>query len=65
MHILPARLSRPGFASSIPPSLRPGKRISGFQMLNQSDAVPIQARHRFTNDGRFRLLVFPGDLSQG
>ncbi|KAF4288613.1 hypothetical protein KXV68_008688 [Aspergillus fumigatus] len=45
-------------------NLAPGKRLPDFQMVNQSDAVPIQAYHRFTSDGRFRLLVFPGDLSQ-
>lgn len=45
-------------------NLAPGKRLPDFQMVNQSDAVPILAYHRFTNDGRFRLLVFPGDISQ-
>lgn len=45
-------------------NLAPGKRLPDFQMVNQSDAVPIQAYHRFTSDGRFRLLVFPGDISQ-
>ncbi|KAE8167806.1 FAD binding domain-containing protein [Aspergillus tamarii] len=63
----PSLLVRPVSTNSQPyaTSLAPGKRLPDFQMVNQSDAVPIQAYHRFTNDGRFRLLVFPGDLSQG
>jgi phenol 2-monooxygenase len=62
----PSLLVKP-VSSNSPPraaNLAPGKRIPDFQMVNQSDAVPIQAYHRFTNDGRFRLLVFPGDLSR-
>ena len=45
-------------------NLAPGKRLPDFQMVNQSDAVPIHAYHRFASDGRFRILVFPGDISQ-
>lgn len=45
-------------------NLAPGKRLPDFQMVNQSDAVPIRAYHRFLNDGRFRLLVFAGDISR-
>ncbi|KAM3082381.1 hypothetical protein ACMFMF_002044 [Clarireedia jacksonii] len=45
-------------------NLAPGMRIPDFQMVNQSDGVPITAHHRFTSDGRFRILVFPGDISK-
>jgi phenol 2-monooxygenase len=44
--------------------LAPGMRLPDFQMVNQSDGVPIRAYHRFTCDGRFRVLVFPGDISR-
>lgn len=44
--------------------LAQGKRLPDIQMVNQSDAVPVRAYHRFTSDGRFRLVVFPGDISQ-
>jgi phenol 2-monooxygenase len=45
-------------------NLAPGMRIPDFQMVNQSDGVPITAHHRFTSDGRFRILIFPGDISK-
>jgi phenol 2-monooxygenase len=45
-------------------NLAPGMRIPDFQMVNQSDGVPISAHHRLTSDGRFRILVFPGDISR-
>ncbi|KAL3421188.1 phenol hydroxylase [Phlyctema vagabunda] len=44
-------------------NLAPGMRIPDFQMVNQSDGVPISAHHRLISDGRFRILVFPGDIS--
>ena len=45
-------------------NLAPGKRLPDIQIVNQSDAVPIRAYHRFLNDGRFRLLIFAGDISR-
>ncbi|OCK74799.1 FAD binding domain protein [Lepidopterella palustris CBS 459.81] len=44
--------------------LAQGMRLPDFQMVNQSDGVPIRAYHRFTCDGRFRILVFAGNISQ-
>jgi phenol 2-monooxygenase (NADPH) len=41
-----------------------GMRLPDFQMVNQSDGVPIFAHHRFTCDGRFRILVFAGNISK-
>lgn len=42
-----------------------GMRLPDFQMVNQSDGVPIRAYHRLSSDGRFRILVFPGDVAEG
>ena len=44
--------------------LTPGMRIPDFQMLNQSDAVPTSLFKVMKYDGRFRVLVFAGDLTQ-
>ena len=44
--------------------LTPGMRLPDFQMLNQSDAVPISIHKVMIADGRFRVLVFAGDLRQ-
>ncbi|KAH9997467.1 FAD binding domain protein [Xylariaceae sp. FL0662B] len=44
--------------------LAQGMRLPDFQMVNQSDGVPIRAHHRFTCDGRFRILIFAGNISQ-
>jgi phenol 2-monooxygenase len=45
-------------------SLGEGMRLPDFQMVNQSDGVPVFAHHRFTCDGRFRILVFAGNISK-
>ncbi|KAK4692779.1 phenol 2-monooxygenase (NADPH), partial [Lecanoromycetidae sp. Uapishka_2] len=42
--------------------LTPGMRLPDFQILNQSDAVPTSIHKVMTADGRFRVLVFAGDL---
>ncbi|KAI1085421.1 FAD binding domain protein [Whalleya microplaca] len=44
--------------------LAQGMRLPDFQMVNQSDGVPIRAYHRFTCDGRFRVLIFAGNISK-
>ena len=44
--------------------LTPGMRLPDFQMLNQSDAVPTFIHKVLIADGRFRVLVFAGDLRQ-
>lgn len=53
-------------STSHPPAgkLSQGMRLPDFQMVNQSDGVPIQAHHRFTCDGRFRILVFAGNICE-
>ena len=44
--------------------LTPGMRLPDFQMLNQSDAVPTSIHKVLVADGRFRVLVFAGDLTR-
>ena len=44
--------------------LTPGMRLPDFQILNQSDAVPTRIHKVMKADGRFRVLVFTGDLTQ-
>lgn len=41
----------------------PGMRLPDFQVVNQSDAVPSTIHKILFFDGRFRLLVFAGDIS--
>ena len=41
-----------------------GKRLQNVKMINQSDGVMIRVQKLFTPDGRFRMLVFPGDISK-
>ncbi|KAI1124597.1 FAD binding domain-containing protein [Nemania abortiva] len=42
----------------------PGTRFPSFQVVAQSDARPWQLHHRMPSDGRFRLVVFSGDISR-
>lgn len=39
-----------------------GMRIPSCQIVNQSDACPIHLGKRLNNDGRFRIIVFVGDV---
>lgn len=41
----------------------PGMRLRDFQVLNHSDAVPSMIHKILVCNGRFRLLVFAGDIS--
>lgn len=38
-----------------------GMRMPSFQILNQSDARPVQLQDLLVNNGRWRLLVFAGN----
>lgn len=48
---------------SLQSRLVPGLRLPDFQVVNQSDGVPIRIHYRLRADGKFRILVFPGDVS--
>ncbi|PGH20104.1 hypothetical protein AJ80_03672 [Polytolypa hystricis UAMH7299] len=40
-----------------------GMRMPSFKVLNQSDARPWHLQERLPSDGRWRILVFPGDIT--
>ena len=42
----------------------PGTRLASYKVLNQSDARPWHLHHKMPSDGRFRLVVFAGDITQ-
>ncbi|KAI0517065.1 FAD binding domain-containing protein [Xylaria bambusicola] len=42
----------------------PGMRFPSFQVIAHSGAQHWQLHHKMPSDGRFRLVVFPGDISQ-
>ncbi|KAL9595977.1 MAG: hypothetical protein Q9219_006100 [cf. Caloplaca sp. 3 TL-2023] len=44
--------------------LMAGMRMPNFTVLNQSDGVPAELSDLLRANGRFRLLVFIGDISQ-
>ncbi|KAK2751458.1 hypothetical protein FQN55_000733 [Onygenales sp. PD_40] len=50
--------SEPGRSISI------GMRMPSFKIINQSDARPWHLQERLPSDGRWRILVFPGDITK-
>ncbi|KAJ6189896.1 FAD binding domain protein [Penicillium mononematosum] len=53
-----------GEAGVVAKALSPGMRLPDFQMVNQADGVPTTLYHRLVMNGRFRILVFAGDISK-
>ena len=43
--------------------LTAGMWLPNFRILNQADAVPLHIHQLLKSDGRFRLLVFAGDIN--
>ncbi|KAK7951034.1 phenol 2-monooxygenase [Apiospora aurea] len=43
---------------------KPGMRFPSYQVVEQCDARPWTLHHKMPSDGRFRLWVFGGDISQ-
>lgn len=41
-----------------------GQRLRNVKLINQSDGVMVRLHKLIKPDGKFRLLVFPGDLSR-
>lgn len=39
-----------------------GRRLASYQILNQADARPTQMADLLPSDGRWRILIFAGDL---
>lgn len=42
-----------------------GMRLKNVKIINQADGVMIRIQKLVKPDGKFRLLVFPGDISKG
>ncbi|KAI2631113.1 FAD binding domain-containing protein [Xylaria nigripes] len=49
---------------SLATNLKPGMRFPSYQVVAQSSAQTWQLQHKLPSDGRFRLVVFSGDISQ-
>lgn len=45
-------------------NVKMGMRMKSFKVLNQADARPWHFQERLPSDGRWRLVVFAGDISQ-
>jgi phenol 2-monooxygenase len=45
-------------------NIKIGMRMPSFKVLNQADARPWHFQERLLSDGRWRLVVFAGDVSQ-
>lgn len=46
------------------PDILVGKRMPSVKVLNQSDARPWHFQELLPSNGRWRVVVFPGDISQ-
>jgi phenol 2-monooxygenase len=58
--------AKPSPAKSTPSlatNCKPGTRFPSYPVLRQSDARPWQLHHKMQSDGRFRIVVFAGDIS--
>ncbi|KAL4910070.1 hypothetical protein BDW74DRAFT_186316 [Aspergillus multicolor] len=47
------------------PDIKPGKRVPSVKILSQADARPWHLQERLPSDGRWRVLVFAGDVTNG
>lgn len=56
--------NQPQSTTALATNCKPGMRFPSFQVLAQSDARPWQLHHKMPSDGRFRLVVFAGDISK-
>ncbi|KAI5816937.1 putative FAD monooxygenase [Pyronema omphalodes] len=56
--VAPASESTQSLATNIPV----GKRFNSFKVLNQSDARPWEFQELMKSDGRWRIVVFAGDV---
>lgn len=45
-------------------NIKVGMRMPSFQVLNQADARPWQFQQHLKSDGRFRIVVFAGDVKE-
>lgn len=52
-------ISKPELASNV----EIGKRMPSFKVLNHADARPWHLQELLKSNGRWRIIIFPGDLS--
>lgn len=57
----PAVLGQQALATNI----KMGMRIPSYKVLNQADARPWHLQERLQSDGRFRLILFAGNIHDG
>lgn len=48
---------------SLATNCRPGTRFPSYQVVCQADARPWQLHHMMPSDGRFRIVVFAGNIA--
>jgi phenol 2-monooxygenase (NADPH) len=58
-----ATLANANLVRSLASNCTPGTRFPSYQVVAQSDARPWQLHHKMPSDGRFRLIVFSGDIT--
>lgn len=51
------------FTSPLATNVPIGRRLDSSQVVTQSDVKPIYLSDRLLSDGRWRVLVFPGDIA--
>ncbi|KAI0098138.1 FAD binding domain-containing protein [Nemania sp. FL0031] len=59
-----ALIAKPPSGVSLATNCAPGTRFPSYQVVAQADARPWQLHHRMPSDGRFRIVVFAGDISR-
>ncbi|KAJ5602279.1 hypothetical protein N7510_011813 [Penicillium lagena] len=50
--------------SNLARNMKPGMRLPSFLVVQICDGVPLHLAQKLASDGSWRVLVFPGDLSQ-
>ncbi|KGU20721.1 hypothetical protein MGK_06133 [Candida albicans P57055] len=50
--------------NKLAPKIPIGRRLYSVKMISQADGRPIHIADRLSSDGRFRVLIFPGDIKQ-
>jgi phenol 2-monooxygenase (NADPH) len=57
------RMSAAKSTTSLATNCKPGTRFPSYKLLNQYDTRPWELHHKMPSDGRFRIVVFAGDIS--
>jgi phenol 2-monooxygenase len=57
-----ALVAKPASAQGLAPGIPVGMRFNSFKVVNQSDARPRHFQELLKSDGRFRVVLFAGDV---